>query len=205
MRFILNRITTLLYYILIFPIYKLTLGGIQIRGRIYSPLRIAGRKNIYIGKGVYINSRAWLEVSPIVKGTDGHLKIGDGCVIGNFNHIFATRSVILGESVLTADKVYISDCAHEYTDVNVPVLHQPIKQLNSVTIGDGAWLGENVCIIGACVGKGSVIGANSVVTKNIPDYSVAVGTPARVIKRYSFERKEWLKTDEKGNFLESIQ
>ncbi|MEV4883001.1 acyltransferase [Chitinophaga ginsengisegetis] len=203
MRFILNRITTLLYYSLIFPFYKLTLGSLHVRGRIYSPLKIAGRRNIHIGKCVYINYRVWLEASPINKDTDCRLEIGDGCNIGNFNHIFVTRSVILGKNVLTADKVYISDCGHEYTDVSLPILHQPVKQLRNVIIGDGAWLGENVCVIGASVGKGSVVGANSVVTRDIPDFSVAVGSPAKVVKRYSFEKKEWLKTNEEGEFLET--
>jgi acetyltransferase-like isoleucine patch superfamily enzyme len=68
-------------------------------------------------------------------------------------------------------------------------------------IGDGAWLGENVCVIGASVGKQSVVGANSVVMQDIPDYCVAVGTPAKIIKRYSFEKKEWLRTNEKGEFI----
>jgi acetyltransferase-like isoleucine patch superfamily enzyme len=55
----------------------------------------------------------------------------------------------------------------------------------------GAWLGENVCVIGASIGKNSVIGANSVVTKNIPDYCVAVGSPAKVIKKYNVEKQIW--------------
>ena len=59
-------------------------------------------------------------------------------------------------------------------------------------IGDDSWIGENVCIIGASIGRHCVIGANAVVTKEIPDYCVAVGNPARVIKRYDFEQKDWV-------------
>ena len=62
-------------------------------------------------------------------------------------------------------------------------------------------MGENVCIIGASVGKHCVIGANSVVTKDIPDYSIAVGTPAKIIKRYDFNKERWCKTDYAGNFI----
>jgi acetyltransferase-like isoleucine patch superfamily enzyme len=80
-------------------------------------------------------------------------------------------------------------------------MDQPIQQIHEVEIGEGAWIGENVCIIGASVGKGCVIGANSVVTKNIPDYCVAVGAPAKIIKRYSFELNEWLKTAPDGSFI----
>jgi acetyltransferase-like isoleucine patch superfamily enzyme len=66
-------------------------------------------------------------------------------------------------------------------------------------IGEGSWLGENVCVIGASIGKHCVIGANSVVTKDIPDYSVAVGIPAKVIKKYNFNKCEWEKIIN-GNF-----
>lgn len=58
-------------------------------------------------------------------------------------------------------------------------------------IGNVAWIGENVCIIGASVGKNSVIGANSVVTRDIPDFCVAVGSPARVIKKFDFSDECW--------------
>lgn len=61
-----------------------------------------------------------------------------------------------------------------------------------MVIGEGSWIGENVCVIGASVGRHCVIGANAVVTKDIPDYSVAVGAPARVIKKYNFNRGAWV-------------
>ena len=104
---------------------------------------------------------------------------------------------------MTADKVYISDNLHNYEDINAPVHSQAIKQLNPVIIGEVSWLGENVCIIGASVGKQSVIGANSVVTKDIPDYCVAVGAPAYIIKRYNFETKQWERTNPDGTFIET--
>ena len=62
-------------------------------------------------------------------------------------------------------------------------------------IGEGTWLGEGVCVIGAKIGKGCVIGANAVVTKDIPDYSVAVGSPAKVIKKYNSDTKRWEKLE----------
>ena len=66
-------------------------------------------------------------------------------------------------------------------------------QKKPVIIGEGSWIGENVCIIGASVGKHCVIGANAVVTKDIPDYCVAVGTPAKIIKKYDTKIKKWIK------------
>ena len=63
--------------------------------------------------------------------------------------------------------------------------------MSEVTIGEDSWIGENVCICGASIGKHCVIGANSVVTKDIPDYCVAAGIPAKVIKKYNFEKNSW--------------
>ena len=84
---------------------------------------------------------------------------------------------------------------HQYDNPNVPIILQPIKQISPVRIGEGSWLGENVCVIGANIGKHCVIGANSVVTHDIPDYSIAVGVPAKVIKKYNFETKVWEKVN----------
>jgi acetyltransferase-like isoleucine patch superfamily enzyme len=90
-----------------------------------------------------------------------------------------------------AEKVYISDNIHAYKDVTKPIMHQPIVHKGNVYIGDNSWIGESVSIIGANIGKHCVIGANSVVTHDIPDYCVAVGSPAKVIKRYNFDINQW--------------
>ena len=95
--------------------------------------------------------------------------------------------------MLIADKVYISDNMHGYEDISLPITRQPIRQCAPVVIGKESWLGENVCVIGASIGKHCVIGANSVVTKSIPDYCIAVGAPARVIKRFDFSNSSWVK------------
>ena len=71
-----------------------------------------------------------------------------------------------------------------------------------VQIGEGSWLGENVCVMGVSIGKHCVVGANSVVTKDFPDYCVIVGAPAKIIKRYCFEQQKWKKTDNNGNFID---
>lgn len=161
---------------------------------ILSPLRIDGAENICIGRDVIIQYHTWIAAVPLTN-MGSKLIIKDGCTIGNFNHIYATGEVILEKDVLTADRVYISDNLHGYEDITIPIHKQPIKQNNHVTIGEGSWLGENVCVVGASIGKHCVIGANSVVTKDIPDYSVAVGIPARVIKQYDFNEKKWVKCE----------
>lgn len=159
---------------------------------IESPLRIDGAQRITIGKNCYIAYKSWL-ASKSLTGFDSQLIIEDGCSIGHFNHIYATKSVILRKNVLTADKVYISDNYHGYEDITTPVMKQPIVQKGEVEVGEGSWIGENVCVLGVKIGKHCIIGANSVVTNDIPDFSVAVGVPAKVIKKYDIALKQWVR------------
>ncbi|MCB0284687.1 MAG: acyltransferase [Calditrichaeota bacterium] len=195
-----NRIKLITYYVFRHPWIKLRLGKLGESSRLFN-CSINGYKKIFIGSKVYIKQGGWLACEPLTGNDDCSLRIGDGTYIGRFCHIYATSGIHIGKKVLIADKVYIADNRHGYEDPNMPVIDQPVQQINEVVIGDGAWLGENVCIVGANVGKNSVVGANSVVMKDIPDYCVAVGSPAHIIKRYSFERKEWLRTNKKGDFI----
>lgn len=175
--------------------YKLKFQRFGWLSYINKPLRIDGAKRISVGNKCNIQYKTWLAARPLTGLGTCCLVIEDGCTIGHFNHIYATHSVILHKNVLTADKVYISDNLHGYEDIDIPVHQQPIVQNGEVEIGEGSWLGENVCVLGAKIGKHCVIGANSVVTKDLPDYCVAVGSPAKVIKRYDFNTNSWKKCD----------
>jgi len=156
-------------------------------------LRIQGGKNIVIGNQVNIGKSCWLGAMPLTAAERCELKIGDACQIGDFNHLFAVNSIDFESNVLTANNVYVTDNVHRYDDIDTPILSQPIKLLKPVVIGRGCWLGENVAVIGASIGRNSVVGANSVVTHDIPDYCVAEGAPARIIKRYNRQLGVWEK------------
>lgn len=158
---------------------------------VVSPWRFDGVDGIALGDEVFIQRGAWLYCCG-VDGQRASLTIGTGAVLGYNNHITAVHSVTIGEHVLTANNVYVSDNVHAYEDVRVPIMHQPVKVKQAVSVGAGSWLGENVCIVGANVGRNCVIGANAVVTRDIPDYSVAVGIPARVIRWFDPEREMWI-------------
>jgi len=157
------------------------------------PRGIEGIRRVFVGDDVYVADGGLLAAVPHTNAEECALRIGDGCKIGSYNHIYATRSVTLEDEVLTAGNVYISDNVHGFEDVQLAIMHQPIKQLRAVTIGRGSWLGQNVCIIGASVGRGCVIGSNSVVLNDIPDYCVAVGSPARVVRRMDKATGEWIR------------
>jgi acetyltransferase-like isoleucine patch superfamily enzyme len=86
---------------------------------------------------------------------------------------------------LLARNVYVSDHVHAFRDLERAVLEQGVDRVEPVEIGDGAWLGQNVVVCpGVSIGRGAVIGANSVVREDVPDYAVAVGAPARVVRYF---------------------
>lgn len=184
----LNFIYRKIYYLLNKNKYRF----LSPNSHIQELLRVDGKDNISIHKNVIIQKMTWIAAVPLTKADKCHLSIGEGSIIGHFNHIFATGVIEIEKNVLTADKVFISDNQHIFTDVKTPIHSQGIKQLNKVIIGEGSWIGENVCILGASIGKNCVIGSNSVVTRDIPDYCVAVGSPAKVIKKFDFSTNEWL-------------
>jgi len=158
---------------------------------IRKPFRIDGGKQLLIGKSVVFQSGTWLFCGSTVN-SHGRLEIGENCSFGYRNHITCVGQVIIGSNVMTANNVYISDNSHSYQDPHLPIMFQPVIFTKKVEIGAGSWIGENVSILGANIGKNSVIGANSVVTSDIPDFCVAAGIPAKVIKRYNHESRKWV-------------
>ena len=190
-----QRIINFLYSRLFRFFFRFSFKKFGKKSSVIFPLKIEGMKNISVGDNVYIAYKSSLSAMPLTGSESPILEIGDGTSIGNFNHIFATEKIVIGKKVLTADKVYITDNLHCYEDVTIPIIDQKIKQINHVEIGDGTWIGENVCILGVKIGKNCVIGANSVVTKDIPDYSVVVGSPAVIIKKFNITANRWEKSD----------
>lgn len=153
---------------------------------------VTAGQSVYIGKHCslkgkrHINLEDFVTVRPYAQiwSGGGTVRIGRGSEIGERCRISIANSLEIGEKVLLSPNVYITDCDHEYRNINVPVLDQGIVQRGQkVSIGEGSYIGINAVIVGNVkIGKHFVVGANSVVTKDVPDYCVAVGSPARVIK-----------------------
>ena len=174
-------------------VYRQILGGLGRGSRIINPLRFECPSYIYLGERVTVNRFCWLGAYP-QKGFDRpRLSIGDGSQIGHFNHITCINDVEIGPNVLTADRVHISDNEHIFENVSIPVMKQGVTSRSVVAIGEGTWIGENANVLSCKVGRNCVIGANAVVISDIPDFSVAVGVPARVVKRYDPGEKRWTK------------
>jgi lipopolysaccharide O-acetyltransferase len=128
------------------------------------------------------------------------LEIGKNFCVNHAVHIAAVNRVVIGDDVLLASRVYISDHSHGNYKNNGSSQDSPNTPPNSrsiisspISIGDRCWLGEGVCVLpGSHIGAGSIIGANSVVTGFIPENSIAVGSPAKVIKKWSSEEMVWI-------------
>ena len=157
---------------------------------------LSGVDGMSVGPDVGLHRGCWLIVPPCVGSGCGRtfLTVERGSSIGRYSVISATNSVQIGEFVLFGPRVTIVDADHVYCDVSMPILHQGWTEGGSVIIGDNCWIGAGAVIVGTngvAIGRNSVIGTNSVVTTDIPSHSVAVGSPARVVKQFDPQTGEW--------------
>ena len=138
-----------------------------------------------------IGKKSTIESFATINNGVGNIVIGNETRIGIGNTIIGP--VTIGNQVILAQNVIISGLNHAYQNVTIPIKDQPVTT-SQITIEDETWIGANVAITaGVKIGKHSVIAAGSVVTKDIPPYSVAVGNPAKIIKRYDFDRNDWMR------------
>ncbi|MOA24896.1 Galactoside O-acetyltransferase [compost metagenome] len=161
------------------------------------PIDIRGRKYIVIEKGLTTGVGCRLEA---YSKNEKVLYLGENVQINDYVHITAMKSVVVGNNVLIASKVYISDCSHgSYSGDEMDSCPESIPRTrpyktSKVVIEDNVWIGEMVSILpGVTIGRGTIIGANSVVTKDLPPNVIAVGSPAIPIKKYNFINDKWEK------------
>ena len=168
-------------------------------------------KDVYIESGVIINRPRFVHLGDHVrikrntsinlhprdkKSKEGILFIGDHTIISEGCIISACNRIVIEENVGISPYVMIIDNSRKPGDVVLPSKEQKLE-LGSVHIGADSWIAYNACILpNVTIGKHCIIGALSVVNGDIPSYSVAVGSPARVVKKFDFDRKEWVKVDD---------
>ncbi len=162
------------------------------------PYYIRGRRWIVFGQN--LTCGRWLRMDALGDSSSiGPLiRIGSNVEINDYVHIGAVDSVTIGDRVLIASKVFITDHDHgSYGKGGIhtnPQIAPSLRQLSAlpVVIEDDVWLGEFVSVLaGVRIGKGSIIGTMSTVTRDIPPYSIAAGSPARVIKQFNFVTNTW--------------
>ena len=167
---------------------------------IRTPFECRGKKHIKVGRGFTTGRYCRLEAH----GAHGiNLDIGLNCQLNDAVHIAAADSIVIGDDVLIASRVFITDLNHgsysgeEHSHPD-SISRERTLHTKPVVIESNVWLGEGVVVLpGVKIGKASIIGANSVVSRDIPANSIAVGNPARVIKKFDFQSDQWVAVDAK--------
>lgn len=154
----------------------------------YKADSLLGLSHITIGTGTSFGRNLKLTAYSISSSSDKpQIIVGDNCNFGEGTHITAIGCIQIGNNVLTGPNVLISDNAHGASSIDamtMPPMERELVSKGPVVIDDNVWIGANVCVMpGVHIGKGAIIGANSVVTKDVPPYCVAAGIPAKVIKQ----------------------
>jgi acetyltransferase-like isoleucine patch superfamily enzyme len=155
------------------------------RSVLLPPIRLGGERFIAIGEQVFVGPGSWLQVmAPGSLNQAPVITIGDETSITGFCTVTAIQSVVIEPSVLMARYVYISDHAHAHGSRERAIKDQGCASVSPVRICEGAWLGQGVVVCpGVTIGRNAVVGANSVVRHDVPDFCVAAGVPAKIIRR----------------------
>ena len=156
------------------------------KGSVLAPgVKLYTPQYISIGNNSSIMSHCIIETCPINEDKP-HLIIGDNVSLGEYSHITCANKVTIGNGVLTGRFVLITDNSHGNNTKEVADIAPLAREIHSngpVCIGENVWIGDKVTILpNITIGKGCIIAANAVVTKDIPEYSIAAGVPAKVIK-----------------------
>ncbi len=185
-----KRLKRLIYSL--FFICRLKEFGRNVRFR--SVKEFKGGDCISIGDNTYFSNdlymTVWKSFTPTIEKKQSfcpELRIGSNCNFGAYNHITCINKICIGNGVLTGKWVTITDNNHGCFDIEElqkKPMERELTSKGAVVIKDNVWIGDKVTILGGItIGKGAIVAANSVVTKDIPDYSMVAGIPARVIRK----------------------
>ncbi|QVL50318.1 MAG: acyltransferase [Thiocapsa sp.] len=170
------------------------------------PHRIENPQHIFLGNGVRLGPNCVLNAKESYPGKwmkhpeERHIRqefnplirIGDRVTATSGLQVIALQEITIEDDVMFASNIYISDGMHSYASARTPYKYQGMTKPQPIRIGLGSWIGQNVVIMpGVSIGTCTIVGANSVVTRNLPSRAIAVGAPARVVKLWSDEREEW--------------
>ena len=159
---------------------------------IKSPLKFSYR-NIRWGRGLLLQKNCRIEAVTWYEGIKYSplIILGDRVSFQQNAHVTCAKRIEIGDNTAIASNVTITDIDHPYQDINIPVERQPLR-VKPVKIGKDCKIYNNAVILqGSVIGNHCIVGANSVVKGLFPDYSIIVGCPARIVKRYNSETQMW--------------
>jgi acetyltransferase-like isoleucine patch superfamily enzyme len=177
------------------------LGALGRASRIEWPRTLRGRGNIFIGHSSHVRSHSHIEAVNEFgsQSYSPRIVIGDGVYVGRYAYLTSCNSITIGNGTVLSEHVYVTDLNHGFDPEGGPIMKQSLTSKGPVCIGENCFLGYRASVMpGVTLGNWCIVGANSVVTKSFPAYSMIVGQPAQVIRLYSTERGLWIdpKTNE---------
>lgn len=149
-----------------------------------------------------VGEKSIIEDFTCINNGMGDIIIGTNCMVGIGNVL--TGPVTLGNNVILAQHVGISGLNHGYTDIHTPIRDQKCN-VAEVIIEDDCWIGTNAVITsGVTIGKHSIVAGGSVVTKDVPPYTVVAGNPAKIIKQYNPQTEAWERSGVKNEYINIV-
>lgn len=171
------------------------------------PLRCMNPERIHIGDEVCLGPGCllfaldkyptWSMEDPShrhpVQTFDSRIVIGNNVSATGYLQIAAQKEIVIEDDVMFASNIHVNDGLHGFETADEPYMYQPMFRIAPIHIKRGCWIGQNVVVLpGVTIGELSIIGANSVVTKSVPARCIAVGSPARVIKKWDESAHKWV-------------
>ncbi len=167
-------------------------------------VNVFGWSYVKIGSNTLIGEQTWLNVNGRIKNHK-HIQIGNYCYLGRRNLLASSKQLIIGDYVMTNNDCKFLGSNHVYSNPLEPYIATGTMNDDVLKIGVNVWIGAGAIVLGAVtIGHGSIIGAGSVVTKNIPPFSIAVGNPCKVIKRFNFKTNQWDRIEDFDKTLETL-
>jgi acetyltransferase-like isoleucine patch superfamily enzyme len=172
------------------------LASLGLGSAIQWPSKLHGRRSIRVGSQTLIRSYAYMDAISAYAGRQYHpaIEIGDNVYIGRHVYLTACDRIVISNGCVLSEHVYISDLAHGLDPQNGPIMKQPIESRGGVHLGPNCFLGYRAVILpGVSLGEWCVVGANSVVTRSFPAFSMIAGSPAKLVKVYAHDLRQWVK------------
>ncbi len=167
-------------------------------------VQILGWRSVTLGRNVVICEGSWINVNAY-DPKETSISIGDFSLIGRRNSISSGKRIMLGPYTLTGPNCNIIGSDHIYSNPLQPYVTTGSTTDTVIVVEANCWLGASVTIIGnVVIGRGSVIGAGALVTKDVPPFSIAIGSPARIVKRFDFSSNRWVRAEAFTPALEAL-
>lgn len=193
-KFLINKIPLLIRIINQLRCHEIYKKNIKKSSFVDKTARLIGLKDIIIGENSIISENTWLNVNN--RGNLGII-IGNNCFIGKNNFFSSGKEIVISDYCMFGLDCRFLGSNHLFDNPFMPYISTGTTNEGIIKVGVNCWLGTGVTVIGDVrIGYGSIIGANSLVNKDIPPFSVVVGNPGRVIKRYDVILEKWIKISE---------